>query len=161
MKSGVLPSVLSVTSWLVSLSVISLCIWIVLSGYRRSTSENVTAEHLFKLPKVRPRGEVTIWIGSMMMMLSIGLATGYGFRNHELVENTRMYFGVTVLSQQNDHEYTVRVPGYDRTYDWEFCHPLKMPSSLIDIKYEQRFGCKAVNGVGFVAPHEEKHNAEL
>lgn len=161
MKSGLLYWILSVASWLVPLLLILLCAWIVLRNVRQDMKENVTTAELFNIPKVRPRGEVTIWIGSMLMMLAVGLGTGYGLRNIQLINNTRMYFGVVVLSQQNDHEYIVRIPGYDRTYDWEFCHPLKMPAALIDIKYEQRFGCKAVNGVGFVAPHEEKHNAEL
>ena len=88
----------------------------------------------------------------------IGKDRGYGIRDHELVNNSRMYFGITVLSQQSDRSYTVKIPGFTQDYPWDFCHPLKMPARVIDIKYEQRFGCKVVNGTGFVQPHEEKKN---
>lgn len=94
-------------------------------------------------------------------MLAIGLALGYGTRDHELNSNTRMYWGVSVISQQSDRRYQVHIPDYTKNWDWEFCHPLQMPGPLIDIKFEQRFGCKAVNGVGFVSIHQEEHNVEL
>ena len=79
--------------------------------------------------------------GSKIAMLILGMVMGYGIRDHQLTSNTRTYSGVAVLSQQSDRQYTVQIPGYARAYDFEFCHPLKMPGPLIDIKYEQRFGC--------------------
>lgn len=91
-------------------------------------------------------------------ILILGIIIGYASRDHQLVSNTRTYFGVSVLAQLNDRKYTVKVPGYQRTYDWEFCDPLAMPSQLIDIRYEQHYGCKLVNGIGFVSPHEENQN---
>lgn len=157
-----------VTFWLPWLSVISTCAWAILSGVKESTRDRSrsdcdpldegTTNAPVAMPAVRQRGERTIWIASMLMMLALGLALGYGVRDRELIANTRMYFGVTVMSQQSDRRYMVQIPGYIKSYDWEFCHPLKMPGPLIDIKYEQRFGCKAVNGVGFIQIHEEKKN---
>lgn len=102
--------------------------------------------------------------GSVMSkatILILGIIIGYASRDHQLVSNTRTYFGVSVLAQLSDRKYTVRVPGYPRTYDWDFCDPLAMPSKLIDIRYEQHYGCKLVNGVGFVAPHQEKKDDQL
>lgn len=99
----------------------------------------------------------------MILLLAVGVAyqigkdRGYGIRDHELVQNTRMYFGVTVLSGKTDKNYTVQIPGFVKSYDWDFCHPVKMPAQVIDIKYEQRPGCKMVNGVGFLQIHEEKN----
>jgi hypothetical protein len=82
-------------------------------------------------------------------------------RDHQLSSNTRSYTGVTVVSQQSDRRYGVIVPGYQKVWDWEFCHPLKMPAMVVDIQYEQKFGCKNVNGTGFVSIHKEDKNAKL
>lgn len=105
--------------------------------------------------EIRKKGKATVWIGTPLV-LALGIAAGYAIRDHQLITNTRTYFGVEVLSQQNDRSYTVRIPGFSQPYPWEFCHPLKMPAQVVDIKYEQRYGCKYVNGVGFVQPHKEK-----
>lgn len=103
----------------------------------------------------------TAWIASLAIILTVGIAAGYAIRDHQLVNNSYMFSGVSVISQQSDRRYNVHIPGYEKIWDWEFCHPLKMPSPVIDIKYEQRFGCKAVYGVGFVSIHEDKKNAGI
>lgn len=118
------------------------------------TSKN-SGEPQVSIPEIRSRDKKTVWIGTPLV-LAFGIAAGYAIRDHQLVTNTRTYFGVEVLSQQSDHSYTVRIPGFIQPYPWEFCHPLKMPAQVVDIKYEQRYGCKYVNGVGFVQPHKEK-----
>jgi len=82
-------------------------------------------------------------------------------RDHELVINTFTYEGVTINSQISDNRYLVTIPGYTRQRDFEFCHPIKMPALVIDIKYEQKYGCKQVYGVGFVQPHKEINNASI
>lgn len=84
------------------------------------------------------------------------MMTGYLIRDHQLAVNTFVFEGVTVNSQVSDRQYWMTVPGYIRQRDFEFCHPLKMPAQVIDIKYEQKYGCKQVYGVGFVQPHKEK-----
>jgi hypothetical protein len=147
MRYGSLYSALSVTSWLASLSVISLCIWIVLSGSRRSTNENVTTKGLYSIPKVRPRGEITIWIGSMLMVLAIGLALGYGARDHELGRNTRTYTDVVVISRFSPRDFSVW-PDRMKQQRIQIC-----PESVVDWRegevladwtFEQKPGCKRV-----------------
>jgi len=91
----------------------------------------------------------------------MGLVGGYAIRDHQLVTNTFTYEGVTVNSKVSDKQYWVTIPGYTRQRDFEFCHPLKMPANVIDLKYEQRYGCKQVYGVGFVQPHKETNNAAI
>jgi hypothetical protein len=87
-------------------------------------------------------------LGAVAVTISLSFLAGYGYRDHQLASNTRTYFGVSVLSQQSDRRYQVKIPGYTRTYDWEFCDPLKMPSPLVDIKYEQHYGwfCSTTSG---------------
>src|SRR5262249_52349456 len=131
-----------VTFWLPWLLVISSCIWIVSDGRIRSTlrswrlavpsTDTADMSHVEAMPAVEPQGRRTVWIAGMMLTLAVGILGGYGIRDHQLSANTREYFGVSVLSQQSDHRYTVKIPGYSKDYDWEFCHPLKMPGPLID-----------------------------
>ena len=97
----------------------------------------------------------------LLMIVGLSLAAGYGIRDHQLVRNTFTYEGVVVNSQVSDSRYWMTIPGYTRQRDFEFCHPLKMPATVIDIKYEQKYGCKQVYGVGFVQPHKEKSNATI
>ena len=147
MRYGSLYSVLSVMSWLVSLSVISLCIWIVLKGSRQNTSENVTTEDFLDVPKVRGLGEVTIWIATMMMVLAIGLALGYGARDRELSGNTQTYTDVAVLNKTADREFLVwpdRMRQQHITICPESTVAWRVGEVLKDWTFEQRQGCKRV-----------------
>lgn len=154
------PGLLLLALLLSGLSVLSLAV-------RARRIVHLREERPIPMPPPRsvitmlPTAESVRKIGSTVFLLSLGLLAGYAIRNQELASNTRTYFGVAVLSQQSEQRYMVRIPGDLKDWDWEFCHPVKMPSLLIDIRYEQRFGCKAVNGVGFVSIHEEKKNAQL
>ena len=85
---------------------------------------------------------------------------GYQARNNELSKNTREYTGVVIVNKKNDNVYDVKVPGYVKTYNWEFCHPVKMPSDVVDIKYEQRYGCKQINGIGYLLTHKETKDVD-
>src|SRR5678815_5203439 len=131
--------------WLPSLLVMSSCAWILSGVVVENTKEEwpqlfkpLTSPVVIMMPEVQRRGKKTVYIASMMILILLAatglLGLGYGIRDHQLVTNTLEYSGVAVLSQQNERSYTVNVPGYDKAYDWDFCHPLKMPSSLIDIK---------------------------
>lgn len=82
---------------------------------------------------------------------------GYFYRDHELKANTFTFTGVTIVHQQSERRYSVLIPGYTEEQHWRFCHPLEMPAKLVDIQFEQRYGCKQVYGVGFVLPHKEKN----
>lgn len=103
----------------------------------------------------------------MIALITVGIAyqigkdRGYGIRDHELTVNTFTYEGVAVNSQVSDHRYWMTIPGYIRQFDFDFCHPIKMPADIIDIKYEQKYACKQVYGVGFVQPHKERNNAAI
>lgn len=108
--------------------------------------------------KIRPTAVTAVKIG---LGVVLGILLGMEIRDRQLISNSYMFWGVSIVSQQNDHQYMVHIPGYEKNWDWEFCHPLKMPGLLVDIKYEQRYGCKAVYGVGFVSLHKEKNNVEL
>lgn len=143
MRSGQLYSVLSAISWLASLSVISLCIWIVLSGIRRHMKETVTTKGLYNIPKVRPRGEVTIWIATMMTMLAIGLALGYGARDRQLVSNSHTYWDVAILEKYSDISFRIQ-PARMQDGQWDFCAPVPFQKSdeLRYITFEQKNGCK-------------------
>lgn len=166
----------SVTYWLPPFLVISSCVWILLSGRMSGSEKNTSGGP----PESGSESETTApptvhvmqkikkgrYIASLMLTpaaaLTLGIFIGYEIRDHQFISNTRTYLGVSVLAQLDERRYTVHIPGYSRPYDWEFCHPLKMPSPLVDIKYEQRYGCKTVNGVGFVSVHnEEKNNARI
>jgi hypothetical protein len=154
---------LSAMSWSALLFVTLSSTWIIWSGVRQRMKKKLLTDlpQAELMPIVQPQGRRTVWISSLVLVLLLGLAGGYGIRDHQLLTNSRMYFGVEVLSQQSDRRYQVHIPDYKQDWDWEFCHPQKMPGPLIDIKFEQRFGCKAVNGVGFVSIHKENRNAEL
>src|SRR5690348_8043534 len=153
-----------VTYWLPSLLVISVCIWAICGGkIKPSEMKSPPSEKNFPpatfIPEVRQRGRATVWI-SLPVILLMGVAGGYAIRDHQLIANTFTYEGVTVNSKVSDSRYWVTIPGYTRQRDFEFCHSLKMPADVIDLKYEQRYGCKQVYGVGFVQPHKEKNNVE-
>lgn len=98
---------------------------------------------------------------SNSIFLVIGCLLGYLIRDHQLTSNTFTFEGVKVNSQINDHQYWITIPGYSRQRDFEFCHPLKMPAPIVTIKYEQKYGCKQVYGVGFVEPYKEKINDSI
>ena len=156
-------------SWLPSLLVISSCVWILSDAVGENTNEEwpqlfdpLASPILIMMPDTERKGKHTRpFIASMILILALagGLGLGYGVRDHQLVANTFTYEGVTVNSQVTDRQYWMTIPGYARQRDFEFCHPLKMPADVIDIKYEQRYGCKQVYGVGFVQPHKEISDA--
>ena len=170
---------LSVTSltallsyWLPSLLVISSCAWILSGVVVENTKEEwpqlfkpLTSPVVIMMPEVHRRGKRTVYIASMMILILLAatglLGLGYGIRDHQLVTNTFTYEGVAVNSQVNERQYWMTIPGYADQRDFEFCHPLKMPAAVIDIKYEQKYGCKQVYGIGFVRPHKENSNARI
>lgn len=125
---------------------------------REKKNDNVIEENT-KEEKIWTKKNLKYLISNSIFLV-IGCLLGYLIRDHQFVTNTRTYYGVTILSQQNDHQYTVHIPDYPRDWPWIFCHPLKMPSTVIDIRYEQRYGCKNVNGVGFVAPSKLKESRD-
>jgi hypothetical protein len=156
--------------WLPSLLVMSSCAWILSDAVVESTKEEwpqlfkpLTTPLMIMMPEVQPRGKRTVYIATMMVILTAtllaGVGIGYGSRDHQLATNVFTYEGVAVNSRVSERQYWMTIPGYDRQRDFEFCHPLKMPADVIDIKYEQKYGCKQVYGVGFVQPHKERSDA--
>jgi hypothetical protein len=152
--------------WLPPLLLTLTCVCVIYDNARKSTKDALPPFTLeptrtpiaIHIPEVHRRGRQTVYI---TMSLLLGIAAGYAGRDHQLISNTHLYEGVTVDQQLSEKEYKLIIPGYATKWDFEFCHPLKMPSVLIDIKYEQKYGCKQVYGVGFVQPHKEKTNAAI
>ena len=155
--------------WLPSLSVISSCAWILSDAAVESTKEEwpqlfepLTTPLMIMMPEVQPRGKRTVYIATMMILILLaGVGLGYGSREHQLATNTFTYEGVAVNSQVSEKRYWMTVPGYSSQRDFEFCHPLKMPAQVVDIKYEQKYGCKQVYGIGYVLTHKENRNASI
>lgn len=71
------------------------------------------------------------------------------------MENTREYHGVRIVSQTSEKQISVLIPGLPNEYSLVFCHPLKPPSDCINIKWEQKLGCKDVNENGYIEPSKE------
>lgn len=149
---------LSGIGWLLSLA--GLCCWLlIVICALRILLPHVWSNLKMIVPSYAPK---LLKYAAGLGFLGLSFFAGYGYRDHQLTTRTFEYDGVSVLSQQSDRRYGLLIPGYSREWDFEFCHALKMPSNLIDIKYEQRNGCKQVYGIGFVKIHKEnQQNAQL
>lgn len=156
------PGLLLLALLLSGLSVLSFAM-----RARRIAKQRSAEASIIPMPPPRaavamlPTAETVRRASKTTFLLLVGMLAGILWRDHELISNTRMYFGVSVISQQSDRRYLVHIPDYKKNWDWEFCHPLIMPGPLVDIKYEQHGGCKVVNGIGFVSIHQEEHNAAI
>lgn len=134
-----------VTFWLPWLLVISTCAWAILSGVRESMRDRSRRDcpEPDIIPTVRPRGERTVWIASMMMMLAVGLALGYGARDRELIANSHTYWDVSILDKYSDISFRIQ-PARMQDGQWDFCAPAPFQKSdqLRYITFEQKNGCK-------------------
>src|SRR5678809_937220 len=99
-----------VTFWLPWLLVISSCMWIIFGARIKPYGKHLpnTFPPPSLIPEVRKRGEATIWIGSMILMLAVGLALGYGARDRELLAKTITYTDVFVQQKSSDQRFLMQ-----------------------------------------------------
>lgn len=146
-----------VTFWLPWLSVISTCAWAILSGVKESTRDRSrkdcepldegTTNAPVAMPAVRQRGERTIWIASMMLMLALGLALGYGARDHELATRTQTYTDVAINKALPGNEFLIW-PDRMKQMHIRLCPESSVAwyegEVLSDWTFEQKSSCKRV-----------------
>jgi hypothetical protein len=127
-----------------------------------------------RLSMASPRG--SIWIPpevrssaaratKLLGLILLGVIIGGLWRDHQLLSATMTFRHVRVLGKISDKRYLMQPSGM-KAYDWEFCHDLTMPKEMgretpakyVDIKFEQRNGCKQIIGVGFLEISREENN---
>jgi hypothetical protein len=113
-------------------------------------------------PRTAPR------IGSLSGLVAgaflAGFFYGWLLRDHQLVSNSHTYQGVSVIGVLSDRSILVSIPGFDRSYQWDFCQPRKFNvGQLFDITYEKDFlrDCKQLAGPNSVWFHKEDVNAAI
>jgi hypothetical protein len=154
-------------SWLPSLLVISSCAWILSAAAVKSTKEEwpqlfkpLTTPLLIMMPEMQPKGKRTVYIATMMVILTAillaGVGLGYGRRDHQLISNERTYWGVTILDSYSPQSFHVQ-PERMQDYKWDFCSPAPFQKSQVFkfITYEQRNDCKRLEYF-----REEDHKGE-
>ena len=128
--------------WWPSFLVISSCAWILLSGRTTSTENTVNTVNM---PQIRPRGRMTVWIGSLCLV--VGMAIGYISRGFQLDSNKFTYTDVTVLSKYNNKEFVIW-PDRMKQLHVQLCETSvvgwRKGEILDDFTFEQQEGCKRV-----------------
>lgn len=160
MRSGLLSLILSAVWWSVSLSLISLCGWIVLRRDSASTTDDYESERLplFPPPTYTPEmqrlGRQTVWIKSLAILLGIGISItiGYGIRDYQLIKNSHTYFDVDVLEKYSSEKYLLR-PARMQPWISKTCEPLDLtPGHTMKFyTYEQMADCHRVKSFEFYA----------
>jgi len=157
MRYGLLYSVLSVTSWLASLSVILLCIWIVSSGFRRSTNKKyeqgaIEPEHM---PIAQPQGRRTVWISTLTLLIGLGL--GYAAHNWQFSHNRYLYTDVLVLERHDAQNFTIQ-PARMQPWHAHTCTPVDWQpfEKMRLLMFQQLSNCKEVGRRGAFEFYEQQ-----
>jgi hypothetical protein len=113
-------------------------------------------------PRTAPR------IGSLSGLVAgaflAGFFYGWLLRDHQLVSNIHTYQGVAVVDVLGEKSILVKIPGFGKVYQFDFCQPRKFTiGQVFDITYEKDFlrDCKQLAGPNSIWFHKEDVNAEL
>lgn len=137
------------TSWKLSTTSI------VFSGLSMKQRTRPTEPLFGNLQERRRKARTAVKLGVLSFFL---FGSGAWFRDCQLTRNTHTYYNATV-QKISDTEWWVKPEGM-RAYDFVFCRPANLDlGGPIDITYEQRLGCKSLDGSNHFELHEGVNDA--